>query len=479
MKLVVLSRIAGLVGLVGLVPLVGCGAPAPVTPGVPVSSDPNLLYQQAVARYRGLKSYADHGDVTVELTKGGKADKEQYAFTTAFVREGRTHFTLRAPGKAAAEYELWTGTDHHTYVAVAELDHVLDYAAATAKALGEAEGVSDGVTTQALAYLLGVQEVPTALVLSKTTPTAWTITGKDRDADPVELTIDRTTGLLVQVVRGRHFVPTEARPLAVELVITMRFAPEPDARIAESALRPPAVTLPIQPDGPPAWIGVMTENSPPRVSHVVQGAPADKAGVMVGDEVVSIDGHPTGTSKDVVANAHQLRANQQAPLVVRRAGATLSLTVTAEARPDAATVQSAMVGKLAPPFSLPVLGGGPPIDLTSQLGHVVVVEFWATWCKPCAITTPHLDGLFTKLGARGLRVIGISDEDPAEVSEFLADHKVSYMLALDRHDVANGAYLIQGLPTIFVIDRAGLVQFAAVGVPDFTELDAVISRLMK
>jgi cytochrome c biogenesis protein CcmG/thiol:disulfide interchange protein DsbE len=458
--------------------LLGCGSPAPV---IPVSSDPGVLYQQAVARYQGLKTYADHGDVTVELITGGQAEKEHYTFTTAFVRggSGGTRFTLRAPGKRAAEYELWTGADHHTYVAVAELDHILDYAGATAKALGEAEGVTDGVTTQALAYLMGVQDVPTALVLAHTTDTAWTITGKDRDGDPIQLTIDRKTGLFVQVVRGRHFEATVARPIAIELAITMQFAPAPDATIAAAALEPLKITLPIEPDGPPAWIGVMTEDSPPRVSRVVQDAPADKAGIKVGDEVVSIDGHPTLTSKDVVANAHKLRARQQAPIVVTRGGTTVPLVVIAEARPVAATLQTTMIGKHAPAFSLPVLGGGPPAELTSQLGHVVVVEFWATWCKPCAITTPHIDGLFTKLGSQGLRVIGISDESPGDVSAFLANHKVSYALALDPQNAASAAYLIQGLPTIIVIDKAGLVQFTAVGVPDFDQLDAVVTRLMK
>ena len=86
---------------------------------------------------------------------------------------------------------------------------------------------------------------------------------------------------------------------------------------------------------------------------------------------------------------------------------------------------------------------------------------------------------YTKLASKGLRVIGISDESPGDVSAFLANHKVSYALALDPQNATNAAYLIQGLPTIFVIDKAGLVQFTAVGVPDFEQLDAVVSRLMK
>ncbi len=459
-----------------LAALLGCSPKGPVAPA---SSDPTALYAQAAARYRALKTYADRGEVTVELRKGGAAEKEHYAFTTAFVRGSGLHFVLGSPQKPA-EYELWTAADGHTYAAVDQLDHILDYAAALPKALAQAEGVTDGVTTQALAALVGAQDVPSALALAKTSTAAWSLAGKDRDGDPIEVTIDRATGLFSQVVRRRHFEPTDARPLAVELVITMRFEPVGNGDIASAALQPPKVTLPIEPDGPPAWIGVMTESSPPRVSRVVKDAPADKAGLEVDDEVVSIDGHLTATSKDVVANAHKLRPKQTATIVVKRGGTSvLPLRVTAEARPDAAALQTSMIGAAAPAFSLPALGGGSPIELANEVGHVVVVEFWATWCKPCAITTPHIDGLFTKLGGQGLRVIGISDEDPGDISTFLATHKVSYALALDAHGAASGAYLIQGLPTIFVIDKTGLVQFTAVGVPDFGELDAVITRLMK
>lgn len=224
----------------------------------------------------------------------------------------------------------------------------------------------------------------------------------------------------------------------------------------------------------PVWIGVITDPDTARVEQVVPGAPADQAGVKIGDQVVSIAGHEVTTGKQVVAEAHALKPEQKAPIVVKRGGSTVKVTVTAKPRPSADQVQQTFVGRPAPALALRAIDGS---SIATPVGQVTVLDFWATWCKPCLYTTPHLADLAK--AHPDLHVIGISDDDVEALRTHLAAHPVAFPQARDDDDRATRAYLVQGLPTIIVIDRSGIVRWASVGVPDFDQLDAAIAGLLR
>ncbi|MCS6856866.1 MAG: TlpA family protein disulfide reductase [Sandaracinaceae bacterium] len=138
-------------------------------------------------------------------------------------------------------------------------------------------------------------------------------------------------------------------------------------------------------------------------------------------------------------------------------------------------VQALSIGAKAPEIGLPILANGSgKIEISRLRGQVLIVDFWASWCKPCAEAMPHLDRLFTSYSDRGLRVIGVSqDESEAGVRMFLRRVRVSFPVVLDAtHEVA-GRYGPSHMPTTFFVDRKGSIRYIHTGfraqdVPLFT-----------
>jgi len=131
------------------------------------------------------------------------------------------------------------------------------------------------------------------------------------------------------------------------------------------------------------------------------------------------------------------------------------------------------LGDPAPPLKVEKWIKGGPVDLKADQQHVYVIEFWATWCGPCRRSIPHLTELQKKYKDRGVLVIGVSiDEDQRrktrdKVEEFVKEQgeKMDYLVALDDRDGSTEkAYLdgfkFDGIPTVFIIDRAGKVVWA-------------------
>jgi len=98
---------------------------------------------------------------------------------------------------------------------------------------------------------------------------------------------------------------------------------------------------------------------------------------------------------------------------------------------------------------------GKSWHLRDLQGKVVLVNFWATWCPPCRKEMPDLQSLYDKYKDQGFLVLSISDEEVAEVSPFIAEHKISYPVLLDPGRKVNELYQVEGIPKSFVYDRDG------------------------
>jgi cytochrome c biogenesis protein CcmG/thiol:disulfide interchange protein DsbE len=104
---------------------------------------------------------------------------------------------------------------------------------------------------------------------------------------------------------------------------------------------------------------------------------------------------------------------------------------------------------------------GHSVQLADYRGKVVLLNFWATWCGPCAIEIPWFIEFEQKYKAQGFAVLGVSmDEDGwTAVKPFLAEHKMNYRVLLGNDSVSQLYGGLDALPTTFIIDREGNVAF--------------------
>lgn len=127
-------------------------------------------------------------------------------------------------------------------------------------------------------------------------------------------------------------------------------------------------------------------------------------------------------------------------------------------------------GAPAPGFRLPRLLDSGAVDLKDYAGHVVVLDFWASWCAPCAKTLPRLSRLGA--GHTGLIVLALSiDEDRNKAVDFLGRKEKAGPGLTYLHDGKRAvaeAYDLEGMPSLVIVDRKGLVRYRHDG---YTEAD--------
>lgn len=125
----------------------------------------------------------------------------------------------------------------------------------------------------------------------------------------------------------------------------------------------------------------------------------------------------------------------------------------------------------APEFDLPLLSGSGSLSLRSLRGHVVVVNFWASWCRACAQEVPAMEELFRHYRGTGVDFVGVDHGDQrAAALAFAAGHGMSYPSVVDTHGEVLGSYGAVGLPTTYVINAAGRIRYEAIGSVDVAAL---------
>ncbi len=124
----------------------------------------------------------------------------------------------------------------------------------------------------------------------------------------------------------------------------------------------------------------------------------------------------------------------------------------------AAAPQPVADGQAAPSFSVSTLSGGK-VDLARLRGHVVLVNFWATWCPPCRMEIPGLQAVYQEYRDRGFVVVGLSTDQGGKgaVQQFVRESGVTYPVAMATPGVMRLYGGIDMLPQSFLVDQHGKV----------------------
>ena len=148
------------------------------------------------------------------------------------------------------------------------------------------------------------------------------------------------------------------------------------------------------------------------------------------------------------------------------------------------------VGSRAPEFAMRTLSGDS-FSVASARGHVLVLNVWATWCIPCRQEMPALERLYESLKERGLQVVGVSTdasegtfgpwgEKGGDVEAFVQQLGLTFPIVHDGKRTVEPLYLVQGLPTTFVIDKNGRIAKKVLGARKWDDAAnmAFIQKLM-
>lgn len=234
------------------------------------------------------------------------------------------------------------------------------------------------------------------------------------------------------------------------------------------------------------WFGVHLEPAPggqsgARVSHVVKGSPAERAGVRDGDLLVRLDGEAVASPDHFVKRIAAHAPGEAVAVVVGRGGQERGVKATLAAMPPPEGIlRMEKVGAPAPGWSgLATVAGSVP-SMSELRGKVVLVDFWASWCSACRMAAPRLSEWQARYGAQGLAVVGVADDDPKLASQAVPSFGIRYAAASDPSAATQRAWGVTALPTLFVVDKAGVVRDVVVGFDPSREpqVEALVKKLL-
>jgi cytochrome c biogenesis protein CcmG/thiol:disulfide interchange protein DsbE len=144
---------------------------------------------------------------------------------------------------------------------------------------------------------------------------------------------------------------------------------------------------------------------------------------------------------------------------------------------DPRAIESPLVDTLAPGFALLDLDG-QPVDLAQLRGQPVMINFWATWCRPCVVEHPVLQAIAQRYEGRAHFVGIVYQDDPELIRGFVARRGGWGRTLLDPDGETAIAYGVYGAPETFFIDSGGTVVRKVTGAMGADFLSGIIEGLL-
>lgn len=134
-------------------------------------------------------------------------------------------------------------------------------------------------------------------------------------------------------------------------------------------------------------------------------------------------------------------------------------------------------GSAAPDFTLPLVDSDETVTLSALRGKVVLVNFWATWCKPCESEIPAMDRLYRRLSGDEFEMLAISVGEEASVVKAFRDRiGFTFPTLLDRSRGVASEWQTFAFPESLLVDRDGTIVERYVGPRDW-DAEVYVNRI--
>jgi Peroxiredoxin len=145
------------------------------------------------------------------------------------------------------------------------------------------------------------------------------------------------------------------------------------------------------------------------------------------------------------------------------------------------TIMASETGRRAPNCVLTSVGDEHRFDIHQFQGKVLYVDFWASWCSPCAKSFPFLNDLDREFRDRGLQIIGVNlDEERSDAQNFLAKHPANFTVAIKSNKQCAKDFGVKAMPSSYLVDRNGVIRHVHLGfrAGEAKQLRALVEHLL-